>query len=136
MQDGVFCKIAEGTVPANKVYEDEDFLAFLDIRPLNPGHSLVIPKKHYQWVFDVEDFGKYFEVVKKVSLATKKVLNAESVSLVVFGHDVPHAHVWVVPRFENDGHGYSGRGFLNFMNVKQISAEEMKRIAEKIRAAI
>lgn len=124
----IFCKIISGEIPSYKVYEDENFFAFLDIRPLNPGHTLVIPKKHYRWVWDVENIGGYFEVVKKIANAIKKVLNTDYVVSLVFGEEVPHAHVWLAPRFEGDGHG----GAIELKNVKAISEKEMKSIAEKI----
>jgi histidine triad (HIT) family protein len=125
----VFCRIVKKEVPAHVVYEDENFMAFLDIRPLNPGHTQVIPKKHYRWTYDVEEYGKYLEVVKKVGLAVMKALNADSFSIVTLGHEIPHAHVWIVPRFKGDGHP----GFIDWYNVKDIDEEQMKNIAEKIR---
>ncbi|MEI7463544.1 MAG: HIT domain-containing protein, partial [Candidatus Taylorbacteria bacterium] len=64
MPSCIFCKIINKEIPANIIYEDADFLAFLDIRPLSPGHMLVIPKKHYRWVWDVPNVGEYFEVVR------------------------------------------------------------------------
>lgn len=132
MEGCVFCKIAEGKIPAYKVYEDKNFVAFLDIRPLNPAHVQVIPKKHYRWVFDVPNFGEYLEVVKKIGLAAIKELGAFTFSIATLGFDVEHAHVWVVPRYENDGHG----GLIRWDNVKDISKEEMSEIAEKLSKAI
>ena len=130
MDDCVFCKIVKGELPCYSVYEDPNFLAFLDIRPLNPGHTLVIPKKHYRWVWDVED--SYFTVIKKVANGIKKALNAELIIGLVVGEEVPHAHFWLVPRFKDDGHG----AILNFENIKKISKEEMQEIAEKIKKEI
>lgn len=125
----IFCKIIAGKIPSYKVYEDENFFAFLDIRPLNSGHTLVIPKKHYRWVWDVENIGEYFKVIKRIANAIKKALNTDYVVSLVFGEEVPHAHVWLVPRFENDGHG----GAIDLKNIKTIDEEEMKNIAEKIK---
>ena len=65
--DCIFCKIVAGEIPSHKVYEDSDYLAFLDIRPLNPGHTLVVPKKHYRWVWDDPDIGKYYQAVGRVA---------------------------------------------------------------------
>jgi len=127
--DCIFCKIVDGQIPAYKVYEDNLFLAFLDIRPLNPGHLLVIPKKHYRWVWDVPEIGKYYEVVGKIAQAIRKAMNTEQVISLVLGDEVPHAHVWLVPRFENDGHNSS----IDLKNVKNIEEKEMKNIQEKIR---
>lgn len=96
-QNCIFCKIAAGEIPAHKVYEDENFLAFLDIRPLSPGHALIIPKRHYRWVWDVPDAGAYFEVAKKVALAQKKAFSTDFVLSKMIGEEVPHAHIWVFP---------------------------------------
>lgn len=127
-QDCIFCKIIKGEIPCNKVFEDEKYFAFLDINPLNPGHTLVIPKDHYRWVWDHPDIGSYYEVVKKIANSIKKAMKTELVVSIVIGEAVPHAHVWLVPRFENDGHD----GNLKFDNFKKIPAEEMKEIAETI----
>ena len=128
MKDCIFCKIVNKEIPCNKIYEDEDFLAFLDIRPLNQGHSLVIPKKHYRWVWDLENFGNYFEWIKKIERGMEKSLKPKRVLVLVFGDEVPHAHVHLVPRFENDGH----KGTIDLNNIKEVSKEEMNKIAEKI----
>ncbi|MCK5591098.1 MAG: HIT family protein [Candidatus Pacebacteria bacterium] len=128
MDDCIFCKIIKGEIPCYKVYEDEDTLAFLDIRPLNPGHTLVIPKKHFRWVWDIENIGKHYEVVKKIANTLKKVYNTDRVVSLVVGDEVEHAHTWLVPRFEGDGHGDT----INSKNIKKISEDEMKKIAEKI----
>jgi len=132
MADCVFCKIVKRDIPAYIVYEDENYMAFLDINPRNPGHCLVIPKKHYRWVWDVEDISGYYKVVQKVANGIRKAMKTEWVVSLVLGEEVPHAHVWLVPRFEDDGHGAS----IKLDNIKKISAEEMKKIAEEIKKAI
>ncbi len=126
--DCIFCKIVAWEIPCYKVYEDDKYLAFLDIRPLNLGHLLVIPKKHYRRVWDVDNIWEYYEVVGKIANAMKKALNIDYIVSTVFGEEVPHAHVWLVPRFKNDGHGWA----IDLSNVKDISDTEMKDIAEKI----
>lgn len=93
----IFCKIASGEMPSHKIYENEHFIAFLDIRPRSPGHTLVIPKEHYRWVWDVPNIGTYFEVVKKIALAQRKAFDVDMVISKVVGEEVPHAHVWVFP---------------------------------------
>ena len=128
MTDCVFCKIASKEIPCNKVYEDKDFLAFLDVRPMNPGHTLVITKKHYRWIWDVENFGDYFETVKKIERGLEKALSPLRVLVLVFGDEVEHAHVHLVPRFKDDGH----KGSITLGNTKEIPKEEMNKIAEKI----
>ncbi len=124
----LFCKIVAGEIPNYKVYEDENFLAFLSIAPLNPGHTLIIPKKHYRWVWDMEDVGEYFNVVNKIAKAQKKAFNTEMIASAIIGEEIPHAHIWLVPRHENDGH----KGALIFDNIKKLNEEEMKEAQERI----
>lgn len=100
MNECIFCKIVRGEVPAHKVYEDDDFLAFLDINPRAPGHTLVIPKKHYRWVWDVPQVGAYFEVVRKIAKAQQKVFGTEMILCRVTGEEVHHAHIWTFPKPE------------------------------------
>ncbi len=103
-KDCIFCKIIEGKIPSHKVYADRDFLAFLSINPESPGHTLLIPKKHYRWVWDLPagrqkspNVGAYFEVAKKIALAQKKAFNTDFVLSKIIGEEVPHAHIWVYP---------------------------------------
>ncbi|HUD04239.1 MAG TPA: HIT domain-containing protein, partial [Candidatus Paceibacterota bacterium] len=103
MENCIFCKIVKGEIPAHKVYEDADFLAFLDINPRSPGHTLVIPKKHYRWVWDVPNVGTYFEVVNKIAHAQKKAFGDEAIWSRISGDEVPHAHIWVFPHIETKG---------------------------------
>ena len=123
----IFCEIAASKRPCYKIYENKNFLAFLDIKPLRKGHALIIPKKHYKWVYEVPNFGEYFEFVKRIMLAQLKAFNADSVSIGTVGHDIDHAHVHTIPRGESD------RGFVREGNVKELSAAEMDEIAKKIR---
>lgn len=132
MVDCIFCKIVKGEIPCHKVYEDKDFFAFLDIRPLNPGHTLVIPKKHIRWVWDSPNIGKYYKLVGKIANAMKEAFKTDYVVSLVFGQEVPHAHVWLVPRLENDGHG----GAIKLDNIKELSEEEMNEAAEKIKGSL
>ncbi|MFA6445938.1 MAG: HIT domain-containing protein [Candidatus Paceibacterota bacterium] len=97
MNNCIFCKIINKEIPAYILYEDDDFLAFLDIRPLSPGHTLVIPKKHYRWVWQVEDIGKYFEMVQKVAQALQKSFGTDAIHSKIIGEEVEHAHVWIYP---------------------------------------
>ncbi len=131
-EECVFCKIVKKEIPSFTVYEDENFLAFLDVRPLNLGHTLIIPKRHYRWVWDVPNVGEYFEVVSKIAKSIKKALETDYVVSLVFGEEVPHAHIWLVPRFENDGHG----GAIKLENVKDVDEAEMREVAEKIRKSL
>lgn len=119
MTDCIFCKIAKGEIPSYKVYEDDIFLAFLDIKPQAAGHCLIIPKTHYQWTYDVPNFGQFWEVAQKIALAQIKALNCEFVSFMTLGKDVPHAHIHVIPHFQ-----------ANYQSNS--SPEEMQNIAQKI----
>lgn len=132
MNDCIFCKIASGEIPNYRVYEDDSYLAFLDIRPLNPGHVLVIPRQHYRWVWDVTDIGGYYSVVGKIANALRKAMKTEWVVSIVLGEEVPHAHVWLVPRFEGDGHG----GALDFSLRRELPKEEMEKTARQIHHAL
>jgi histidine triad (HIT) family protein len=97
MNDCIFCKIVRGEIPSEKVYEDNDFIAFLDIHPQSPGHVQVIPKEHYRWVWDVPNVGAYFEVVRKVARAQQKSFSTDWILSKIIGDEVPHAHIWVFP---------------------------------------
>jgi len=97
MENCIFCKIAKGEIPSEKIYEDNDFFAFLDINPRSPGHTQIIPKKHYRWVWDVPNVGAYFEVVRKIALAQKRAFNTDMVRSQVYGNEIPHAHIWAWP---------------------------------------
>lgn len=97
MKDCIFCKIANKEIPANIIYENDDFMAFLDINPQSPGHCQVIPKNHYRWVWDVPNVGDYFEIVKKVALAQQKAFGTEWILSKIVGDEVGHAHIWIYP---------------------------------------
>ncbi|MFA6353794.1 MAG: HIT domain-containing protein [Candidatus Paceibacterota bacterium] len=108
MDDCIFCKIIKREIPANIVYENENFLAFLDIRPIGPGHTQIIPKKHYRFVWDVPNVGEYFEVAKKIALAQKKAFNADLIRLQIYGEEIFHAHIWVWPDAVGDEKDFDG----------------------------
>ena len=97
MSGCVFCEIVAGTRPAEKVYEDDHFLAFLDIRPRGPGHTLVVPKKHERWVWDVEPQGEYWLLARRIARAQKRAFSTEAVWCNVIGDEVSHAHIWIYP---------------------------------------
>ena len=99
----IFCKIVNKEIPAEIVYEDENYIAFLDINPLSPGHTQVIPKEHYRWVWDTPNTGEYFEVAKKIAKAQQKAFNTELIRSQVYGEDAPHAHIWVFPHDQSVG---------------------------------
>jgi histidine triad (HIT) family protein len=128
MHDCIFCKIVKGEIPSYKVYEDPDFMAFLDIKPINKGHVLVISKKHYRWTWDVPEFEEYWKVIKKITKALIKGLHAERVQYITLGETVPHAHVHVVPRYKDDGL----KSLPDWDKSKEFLADEMKNISDKI----
>ena len=136
MEDCIFCKIIEGKIPCTKVYEDAKVLAFLDISPVNPGHILVIPKKHYETYMDADDntICDIMKVVKKLSRAVLKSMKADGINISssnykAAGQDVPHLHIHIMPRFNNDG--------LKFdWPSKKYSDGEMKTVAEAIRKSL
>ncbi|MBI5126246.1 MAG: HIT domain-containing protein [Candidatus Taylorbacteria bacterium] len=93
----IFCKIITKEIPAQIVYEDTDFIAFLDIRPISAGHTLIIPKHHHRWVWDVPNIDTYFIVVQKIAKALQKAFATESIHSKVVGEEIEHAHVWLYP---------------------------------------
>jgi len=136
MVDCIFCKIATGEIPSQKVYEDDMTFAFLDINPSNLGHTLVIPKKHFRNLFDMSE--EYLcataKAVQKVAIAVKNITGADALNTVsnnekAAGQVVFHAHTHIVPRFENDDVFKKAR----HMKYKDGEIEE---VAEKIKAAL
>ncbi len=103
MENCIFCKIVSGEIPSHKVYEDNDFIAFLDIHPQSPGHAQVIPKKHCRWVWDIPNVGEYFEVVRKIAKAQQKAFGTDWILSKIVGDEVAHAHIWVYPNDEANG---------------------------------
>jgi len=109
MSECIFCKIVRKEIPSYKVYEDDNFLAFLEITPSTEGHTLVIPRKHYETLYDLpeEILKEISEVSRKVALILKEKLNSEGFNLVnsnysVAQQEVPHVHFHVIPRYSND----------------------------------
>ncbi len=132
--DCVFCDIVAGRNPHEIIYEDAEFLGFLDRYPLNPGHTQFIPKQHVRWVWDMEkqEIGFLFMKVQRVVKALQKVFNTEWVIADTGGIGVAHAHVHLVPRFEDDGHGELPDPKI----LREIPENEMEDIARRIRAEI
>ena len=99
MDDSIFTKIINGDIPSHKIYEDEDTFAFLDISPITPGHTLVVPKKQVESLWDLDDdtYQKVMATAKKIAEHMRTRLNVEYVGVQVIGVDVPHAHVHLIP---------------------------------------
>lgn len=133
MTDCIFCKIAHGEIPSKKVYDDAHVIAFLDINPANPGHTLVVPKKHSEDLTTIAeaDLTKAIEVAKKIAIKLRENLHAEGVNIVqnngrAAGQLVPHIHFHVIPRFQGDN------VVITYQKV-QISEQEMDGICAKLR---
>ena len=127
----IFSRIVNGEIPCYKIAEDENYLAFLDINPLAKGHTLVIPKKEIDYIFDIDDdlLGGMMVFAKKVALAIDKSVPCKRVGVVVLGLEVPHAHIHLIP--------INRMGDVNFDNPKlKLSPEEFKSITEKIKNAL
>ena len=129
MNDCIFCKIVKVEIPSNKVYEDEKVLAFLDIGPVNKGHTLVIPKKHTTNIFDIEqdDLDAVSKAVRKISPAIKKAVNADGLNIMssngkAAGQLVLHSHIHIIPRFKDDGLKHWPQS-----KYKEGEAEEVKK---------
>lgn len=126
----IFSKIVAGEIPSYKCAENDEFYAFLDIAPLAKGHTLVIPKREVDYIFDLEDdeIARMQVFAKHVAQAIKQVLPCVKVGQAVLGLEVPHAHIHLVPmQSEKD---------LNFANEKlSVAADEMAEIAAMIQAA-
>lgn len=99
MEDSIFTKIINGEIPCHKIYEDEMTFAFLDIHPITPGHTLVIPKKQIEFIWDLpdEDYRALMATVKKLGVHLRATLPQQYVGVKVIGVDVPHTHVHLVP---------------------------------------
>lgn len=99
MEESIFAKIVKGEIPCYKIYEDDLTFAFLDIHPKQPGHTLVVPKRQVEFLWDLndEEYKAVTETVKKVALRIRTTLNRPYVGMLVVGIDVPHAHVHVYP---------------------------------------
>lgn len=97
----IFCKIIKKEIPCDIIYENNKFLAFLDIKPISDGHVLVIPKNHVVWMQEADDetISKIFKLSKKLMLALKKGLPCDYVQLGVVGNEMPHFHIHLIPRY-------------------------------------
>lgn len=118
MENCIFCKIIRKEIPAHIVYEDGDFLAFLDINPQSPGHTLVIPKEHHRWVWDVPDAGAYFQAVKKIAKAQQKAFGTDWILSKIVGNEVEHAHIWIYPAKADASFDHEAKDFET--NAKRI----------------
>ncbi|TFG40562.1 MAG: HIT family protein [Bacteroidia bacterium] len=123
----IFTKIINGEIPCYKIAEDEDYFAFLDINPLKVGHTLVVPKKETDYIFDLDDghLAGLFVFSKKIASAIQSVIPCNRIGVAILGLEVPHAHIHLVPMDSMDD--------VNFRNPKlKFSVEEFQEVASKI----
>ena|SRR3989344_5345518 len=135
MDSCIFCKIIRGELPSYKVYEDDKTIAFFDIRPVNAGHTLVVPKNHSSNIFDIapDDWAAVSEVVRVLAIAIEKAVGADGVNIAMnnrehAGQVVHHPHVHIIPRFKGDG--------LKLMPQRTYRESEAEAVLEKIKAAL
>jgi histidine triad (HIT) family protein len=129
----IFGKIIRGEIPATKVYEDEQCLAFMDINPVTKGHTLLIPKEQYTWIHEVPDelLGSIFIKAKELILAMRKGIPCDYVQVGVVGNEVPHFHIHLIPRTLSEQVTQTSRPHIPYSN-----AEEMNLFAEKIKHSL
>lgn len=126
----IFCKIAKGEIPCYKIYEDNDFLAFLDLSQATKGHTLIIPKKHYDNIFSLDEKIDIMLPVVTVAKALKKTLKIDNINMInnngpLAGQTINHFHIHLIPRYDND------KVSLNF-GENSFTAEELKSLSETI----
>ena len=127
----IFSKIVRNELPSFNVYENENHIAFLDINPLKIGHTLVIPKKEIDYIFDInsKEYDDLWNFAKIVAKGMRKVIECERISIVVMGLDVPHAHIHLIP--------FNNINDIDFSKPKlRITNEEMQKTADLIKNAI
>ncbi|MCX6709919.1 MAG: HIT family protein [Candidatus Woesearchaeota archaeon] len=136
MPECIFCKIAKGEIPAEKIYEDKDFLAFLDIMPSSKGHTLVIPKRHFQTIEDIpeNELKGLIAAVKKVATAVMKATNSPGANIFqnnseFAGQIVPHIHFHIIPRNKDD------KVSISVSHIEYESGE-ISAYSERIRKAL
>ena len=125
----IFTKIVQGEIPAYKIYEDDNFLVFLDAFPLAKGHTLVIPKQEIDYLFDLPDdlYRDMQMLAKRIAIAQKKAIPCKRIGVAVLGLEVPHAHIHLVPM--------NSEGDINFRNPKlTFTPDEFTAIADSIKA--
>ena len=133
-EECIFCKIIDGQIPSHKIYENDSLLAFLDIFPLNYGHTVVVPKKHYYNFLDMpeDDMGDFFKDLKKITALFMKKLKIDGFNLVqnnfpAAGQVIPHLHFHIIPRMKGDGHLRMVPGKI------QAKDEDLRKIVQKIK---
>ena len=133
MAECIFCMIAQKKQPSRVLYEDKNTMAFLDVNPGSPGHTLVVPKEHYETIFEMsdEEIADLFKTVIEVTKAIEKVIKPDGINIFqnnkpAAGQIVNHAHVHIFPRFHGDGIDFKWRRVV-------LDSEDLDKMAEKIR---
>ena len=123
----IFTKIIRGEISSHKIMEDDRFLAFLDVRPIKPGHTLVIPKEEIDYFFDLEDqmLGDLMVFAKKVARLLRQAVPCQRIGVMVAGLEVPHVHVHLIPM--------TSIADLNFAHATPAESQELAKMAERIR---
>lgn len=126
----IFSKIVAGEIPCTKVWENDEFLAFLDIQPVTSGHTLVIPKKEVDYFYDLEPdlHGRLMEACRQVAVGLKEATGCNRVCMGVFGFEVPHAHVHLIPMNRLEEFPFPPR--------QQVTPDELKAMGERIAACL
>lgn len=130
-QNCIFCKIIAGELPCYKIYEDKEIIVILDVNPYSIGHTLVIPKEHSDWLWNIdsEEYTFLMEKTKHFAKALQKVFKTEWVEMVVAGIGIQHTHIHLQPRQKDDGLGELPTKPI----IPKPNDSEMQKIAEKIR---
>lgn len=132
----LFCKIAKGDIPSATVYEDRSFRVFMDVNPASRGHCLIVPREHFDNIYDLdgETAGRLFSLATGIARALKKALGCDGINIVsnngaAAGQTVMHFHLHLIPRFEGDGVGL-------LWKPREVSQEELEELRMKIKEAI
>jgi histidine triad (HIT) family protein len=131
----IFCRIVRKEAPSSIIYEDDDVLAFMDIRPVSEGHTLVISKRHYENIYDVPRtiICKIYEIVKRVAIALRETIKPDGISIVqqngaAANQDIFHIHVHLIPRYDGQK--------MRFGEANSIPREKLDLVAKKIKSAL
>ncbi|MEN9649206.1 MAG: hypothetical protein RL094_173 [Candidatus Parcubacteria bacterium] len=128
--DCIFCKIITGEIPAHKVYEDDNTFAFLDIKPINPGHTLVIPKDHFENILTTPDetMCRLIITARKLAIDIRNAVDSDGMMVMMNGEQVSHTHIHLIPRISDDG--------IEDMPHKTYVQGEAEQVLEKIKTEI
>lgn len=137
--DCIFCKIITGRADSSIIYDDQNVVAFLDIHPINTGHTLVIPKKHVTNIYDISgiDLQKIAKVTQKLAVKIKRVLKADGISIFQMNEkdgsqDIMHYHVHIIPRYKNDWFEEKMQEVVRRQQITNPSRQELNCVASKI----